>query len=458
MKPLVIKDSQIGGETSFEEYLVPHYMVAVEKLKKQFEAGLVDCVRLTSYHNAPMDEPPVWYGDTHIREMGTGRPIISRCTFYSSHYVGTFHDDGTTIIIRPRFGGSVFGYLAQYATNLYLPEGQADFDLYKSHPSWLIVLVWKAMLNKALTNSHTPKQYVIESKNLRHFRGKLAIRQHLHINLIDQSRFYCTYHRLSMDNTINRTIRYTLNILNRTHNLSSLIQEFNGYDEKLESFGVSNAAVTVRDIESINYNKMTAPYADVMNISKLIIQNHDGQNSNNANRPNGLSYFLDVAELWEMYLLKLLQNNLLEYNVYSPNAGNGEFLLDGNSRSIRPDILIEKDGKIVMIIDAKYKRYSRIGQSAAVAGSVSREDLYQMSTYLYHYANRGDRIAGIFVSPDSEEYNDCHTCMGNTSHEIGVINLHIKDGASIQELRMEEGRFIRKIKDKLSRKNNHDNS
>ena len=450
MKPFVIKDSQLDGKISSEEYLVPHYMVTVEKLKKQFEAGLVDCVRLTSYRNAPMDEPPIWYGNTQIREMGTKRPVISQCTFYSSHYVGSFYDNGTTIIIQPRFGGSVFSYLAQYATNLYLPEGQANFDIYKTNPSWLIVLLWKAMLNKALTNSHTPKQYIIESKNLRHFRGKLAIKQHLHINLIDQSRFYCTYHKLSMDNTINRTIRYTLNILNRTHNLSSLIQEFNGYDEKLESFGVSNAAVTVKDIESIKYNKMTAPYADVMNISTLIIQNHDGQNSNSGNKPNGLSYFLDVAALWEMYLLKLFQNNLLDYNVYSPNAGNGEFLLDGNSRSIRPDILIEKDGKIVMIIDAKYKRYSQICQNAAIAGSVSREDLYQMSTYLYHYANRADKITGIFVSPYSEEHNDFHTYMGNINHEIGIINLPLNDNASVEELRTEEEKFIIKILKKLS--------
>lgn len=72
------------------------------------------------------------------------------------------------------------------------------------------------MLNKAITCSQIPKQYIIETKNIRHFKGKLALKQHLRSNLIDKSRFYCTYHKLSMNNTINRTIRYTLKLLKNT--------------------------------------------------------------------------------------------------------------------------------------------------------------------------------------------------------------------------------------------------
>ena len=50
------------------------------------------------------------------------------------------------------------------------------------------------------------------------------------------------------------------------------------------------------------------------------------------------------------------------YHIYSPNTHHGEFLLNHEMREIRPDIVIEKEGRILAIIDAKYKPYRYFGK------------------------------------------------------------------------------------------------
>lgn len=101
-----------------------------------------------------------------------------------------------------------------YATNLYLPIGASDVSINTQNNSyWLIALLWKAMLNKALTTGQIPKGYEIITRNQKNYRERLSLYKHIHANLCDASRFYCTYKKLSMDNTINRTIRATYQIL-----------------------------------------------------------------------------------------------------------------------------------------------------------------------------------------------------------------------------------------------------
>lgn len=226
-----------------------------------------------------------------------------------------------------------------------------------------------------------------------------------------------------MDNTINRVIR-SIYIILKSKGLSSLVAEFEAYDKYLCSMGVGAEAVDVHEIDDIRYTRLSAPYKPVMELSRTILANHKAESSNDKSVNSDVSYFIDIADLWEMYLLKLLQNNLpSEYYVYSPNTGFGDSLLEGGMREIRPDIIIEKNGRVLMIIDAKYKDYTQFGKSAL--SGVNREDLYQMTTYLHHYGKEDQSIIGLFTSPVPCSEDDVHAYSHNKNHRIGLVNLDI---------------------------------
>lgn len=441
---LILKDSELqcGVRKRYHEQCAA-YMNAVDQLHKQIEAGEVEIVSLQTYNPRLDIQTPVWY---EVKSYGEkrGYKVVDECVFFSSHYIGRYTHNGYAIVVEPRFG-NIFNYLVNYATNIYIPNGENDVSFIAEHNSyWLIALLWKAMLNKALIEGQIPKEYQVETKNRKNYRGHLVMAKHIHANLCDATKFFCSYKKLSMDNTINRTIRTVYNVLSNL-NLKTIVSEFEAYDKYLCSMGVIPEISDVKEICNIRYTRLNAPYKPVMELSRTILSNYKAESSDSNSSKNGISYFIDIAELWEMYLLKLLQNNLPpKYHVYSPNTGLGDHLLENRMREIRPDIIIEKDGRVMIIIDAKYKYYKQFGSTSNYG--VSREDLYQMTTYLHHYGKDDVGIVGLFTAPFACRDNDLHTFSQKKNHRIGLVNLNIVDtDNNIELLHRSEAEYISNI-------------
>lgn len=449
---LNLKDSQyIDGITkkNSTQSELHAYFLSIDKLKKSIDSHSIETFSLQNKVTKKLDKHIVWYTYNNPNEA----------TFYTSHYIGFYstivNKKPVDIEIKPRFGNGIFNYLVSYAYGLYIPKSDnTATSKSKNSNLWLITLMWKATLEKALTKSQIPKEYKTLVRNSSSFKGQLKISKHIKYNLVDKSKFYCKYRKLTMDTTINQTIRYTYKLLiKKQEGLSGILRNVSEYDNKLQSFGVQDREVHAHEIQNIRYSKLNFHYKKVMELSKLIIKSESAKNNNKALSRDSFSYFLDIAELWENYLLKVLQKNLSEYEIYSPNEQGGEYLIEENFRQIRPDIIIEKDGKIVAILDAKYKWYNKIGKYADIDNAVSRDDLYQMSTYLYHYANSDDKILGLFVSPMGAD-GEVKSFSKSKNHKIGVVSLDIKqfegkEEFSLDEIQKAEKSFIEQVKNKI---------
>lgn len=439
-------DSNNAKEEWYKSTVASCIHKALDDLRWQFEAGMVKLLSLrntaTTYSTK---ESPVWCRTETV--VSKDRSACEKMSFYTSHYIGNCTINDVSVKIRPRFGDKLFNHLLQYACNIYLPKGNINYaEGYADNAYWLVGLLWRALLGRALTAGQIPKEYKTESKNLKTYKGHLNIQKHIKTNLVDQSRFFCIYRKLTMNNTINQTIRYTYSVL-KEHGVGDAISDIASYDRKLESFGVSCPEIKPEAIDKIKFTKMNFIYSPVMEFSKSIISRHFAEMESNASTQAEAAFFIDMAELWEMYLLRILQNNLSDdYSVYSPNLLTESFLLEDNFRSIRPDIIIEKDHRIIMIIDAKYKRYKTLGKTAQDFSAVSREDLYQMTTYLYHYGKADKPIYGIFVSPADYEYVEPKSFEHNSLHKIGLVNMEIDlAGDDLVLLQQYEQSFVERI-------------
>lgn len=435
MYSISLKDSCLEGRLFPGLYESMAYMYAIDKINEQVEMGKISVINLLPYTKKQEIEPFLWYQPNYDAISGQ----ISEISIFTSHYIGRCTVGNVNLTISPRFG-NVFSYLIGYAANVYLPIATSGIELKSSNPFWLITMLWKAMLEKALAQGNIPKEYVNVQRNIKHYRGHLSLHQHIHTNLCDSTHFYCAYRELSFNSTINRTIRYTYRILRSKGGVDGILSDLHGYDQRLASFGVTDEEVQLEEINHIRYTRLNEPYKPLMQLCYSIIANENAESSSKG--AAGVSFFVDVAELWESYLLKLLQNYLgKEYVVYSPNSTRGCYLLDNSIREIRPDILIEREGRVVMIIDAKYKNYKTFGINANEG--VSHEDLYQMNTYLYHYGENGKRITGIFTSPVGS-VSDVHVYSSTPKHRVGLVNLDISSN-DITTLHKEEERYVTMI-------------
>lgn len=451
MKIVEFKDSQyVEGQAIHEYYDTSLYCQVADKLNKDIKTNKVDFFSLGGVVN-DIKDTLIWYSIDSTR-ISNSNAVVDKATFYTSHYIGFYsakiNNKDIGFAVKPRFGNGIFNYLLSYAYGIYLPKGLSSTSNEKSDSLWLIAIMWKATLKKAMTKSQIPKEYQKFEKNLPLYRGQLNISKHIKHNLFDKSKFYCNYRKLSMNTTINQTIRYAYKLL-KNKGFDSLLKDIAEYDQMLGSFGVDAKSIHTQEIQKIRYSKLNIYYKKVMELSSLIIKSQSKSSDFTSSNNDSFSFFLDIAELWENYLLKVLQRNLPEYNIYSPNERGGVSLFNDGSREIRPDMIIEKNGVVIAVVDAKYKRYDKIGKYADLNYSVSRDDLYQMTTYLYHYGKESNKIIGLFISPKNQDTITLKEFNHNKNHKIGVLNLDIEqfdNKIENDKIKKEEIHFIKKLR------------
>ena len=415
--------SQIGKH-------IPLLLAVVDRLNEAVQKGEVPLVSLRGDKRSFRSELPSILS-YEVKNCGTinSWSIITEAHFEVSHFIGAYTtkigSEVVTLQIQPRWGNGILSYLLQYTTGIYQPpDNAAATAQQKDGAAWLLVMLWKSLFNQALRRCHIPKEYRERKTNDRFFRGRLDMPRQIRENSVDQSRFACVDAPLTLDTTISRTIRHVTRLLSKPGAYPALMRDLAGYEERLAAFGVSEKEVKLEDIAKIRYTRLSNGYRPLMQASLAILRHFGGSTLQNAESETP-SYFIDLAELWENYLLAILQRHLpSEYHIWSPNEVGGSHLLAGGKRAIRPDILIEKSGQIVAVLDAKFKKYSQIGSHEQ--GGVSREDLYQMGTYLYHYSRADHPIIGLFVTPTpGTACPNVETLSRHPLHRLGVVAFDI---------------------------------
>jgi len=454
------KDKRCDGKT------LPRLLCAIEELRKAIRDGTVEILSLSGRRHADARELPEM-----ITYEVTGRSLIktwdtvSSVIIHASHYIGCYSTwvqvegrspesgETVTIEIKSRWGKDILNYLLQYTSGIYLPpDSSAGSKATPDSAEWMLVLLWRSVFHQALRRSHIPKEYRKKRTNDRYFSGQLDVARQIRENIADQSRFCCVYSPLTMDTTINQTIRYVTRLLRRNHYYAMLLNDIAVYDERLAAFGVKARDLLPAEVDHIRYTRMSEGYRPLMQISKAIIRRFGAATSLSASGQP--SFFVDISEIWENYLHAILTKHLpAPYRVINPNNSGGQWLITGERREIRPDLIIENQNSVpVAIIDAKFKYYTAIGKFAR--DGVSREDLYQMTTYLYHYGQIDVPLLGLFVCPGEGDKN-LHQLEKHRHHTIGVLNFDLDQWDKKEDkfdkcaINVYEEKFVTKLTAKL---------
>lgn len=136
-------------------------------------------------------------------------------------------------------------------------------------------------------------------------------------------------------------------------------------------------------LDQVRYTPITLPYKRAAELSWQIARSRGLRASATAENATGV--LLDVAELWELFLVHCARRafgaSAVTHGTHLRRAGH---LLESVSDSkqtlgrLYPDILIGPPAAPVAVIDAKYK-------PLADPRGVDREDLYQLTSYLTAY-------------------------------------------------------------------------
>lgn len=263
----------------------------------------------------------------------------------------------------------------------YYKSGMSQYGKERDFFEFLIALFLTDL--ETVIGPHFHHEYVNESDDLPHIKGKLNFQQQV-VKLPSQlHRFSCTFDEFSIDNPLNRLIKATL----------LRIQELCKNEEnKKKAFNFSSLMHEIQDEEinpaylsQLHFNRLNEKFKGIVEFCWMILFG-----STYSVEQGPLSYYaliFDMNLVFEKYITKLVRHSLQEYtfhyqeDLHLASDHYPHFTYARNKKRLIPDIIVKERGVSVGIIDTKYK-------PDLSKGYISHADTYQMMAYCV--ANESD--------------------------------------------------------------------
>ena len=232
-----------------------------------------------------------------------------------------------------------------------------------------------------LTRKGLKSAYVREEDNLRFYKGKLMVSEHIKRNMVHRERFYVAFDEFNLNRAENKIIKATLLKLLK---ISTSSENQKMIRQLLADFEMVEASKNYdADFSQVVIDRNTKNYADIMVWSKVFLKNKSF--STFAGDINARALLFPMEKVYESYVTENLAVILGEKGWDVTAQDRGYYLFEEDYRQIfalRPDIVVTRsDGKKI-IMDTKWKR---LNSNPDANYGISQADMYQMFAYAKKY-------------------------------------------------------------------------
>lgn len=307
-------------------------------------------------------------------------------TLKTGNVIGYLKKGAYSIKISSRFGDNFLKHIIADA------DGFLEIDNYGGASSrdegyeWLLVYLWKTKLKKAFRLG-LPKTYVAVNERSNKVKGSINPIDYF-LNGRNTGLYQCEYRQHSYDNDATRLIADTFRKIG-TH---EFVQDATLLKNAFYT-ATNGKQASKRELHATKYftNPFYKDYNEVIDLSKCILKD---ELTDFGEQSNSSAFFFDISMLFEYFIRKLLKRS--GYTLDSKFQRRVEIATGVNNykRKLEPDIVFSHNGRRYLF-DVKYKSFDFIY-------GVSREDLFQLHTYLGQCGNDGTVQACGFIYPLSE--------------------------------------------------------
>lgn len=259
------------------------------------------------------------------------------------------------------------------------------------------------------------KEYISQTEPLSALRGKIDIAESIKTQTMLKKQMICTYDEFSVNGTMNRIIKSTVELLLRSDISKARKKE-------LRKLMVYFGDVEPIDLYTVNwniqYNRNNQTYRLLISICYLVVKELLQTNSDGSTR---LMEFVDEQRMCRLYEKFILEYYRKEYPKITANASQIPWQLDDGIGAMLPvmqtDIMLTYKEK-VLIIDAKY--YTHTTQSQFDTHTLHSGNLYQIFTYVKNkeieLAAQPHEVSGMLLYAKTDEAvlpNNSYMMSGN---------------------------------------------
>jgi len=382
-------------------------------------------------------------------------------TWWAGRLVGEatfkYKDNFYKILIKPRFGELHLFRMLEEIFNVKLTESshtlnrRQDFQFLIKK---LISFLWLNMLAKA--NKHgLPRNTITKTHRGQTIRGRINIQKSVK-TLFTSSELISNYREKEANEVIAQILLQAYNILLKDYHLGSLNTPNNAQDAiiQFESARLQKRHISFSEYQNIRYKDIYQSFKPVVDFSWDLLQGKSiGNNIQDKDTTKGYRFFIDMAEVWELYLKSLLKRKLAAKGWSIRNDKPITYSGKYHQKQLIPDIVMQRNND-VLVWDAKYKQmlFRKI--------DFDRTDFFQIHTYINYYQQSKNVIAGGLLYPISSSISETFASKsksnslfdGNGSDtkfivdgiDLSFINNSVKDEVQ-DDFKEKESQFLERI-------------
>lgn len=370
-----------------------------------------DCSR---FNPTPDAETAAWLAELardlrtseHVLALGSARDADEPAVFCdwdgswrTGRYIGSLSFQGRSLTILPRLGlATVRKWLAR-ANNLLLLETPGELRQDESFIAELLARVWAHGLADAARHGLPALRADVVSRG-HVVCGRLDIAASVATRSFAHRRVISVRRQRSLENPVARTIACAYAVLRRWMGagtertwLPTRCQEL--LPQLLAATGTNPELPSEAELSRVRYTPITQRYRRFVRLSwQLARQRGLFGDAMSGGKTTGV--LLDVAEVWELYVVSVAREAALPRVVaHGTHEHRGrDYLLRSAVDSsvlaeLRPDAVVEEHRRPFAILDAKYKWLATGPQPA---------DLYQLAAYLLRFGAQAP-IRGALLYP-----------------------------------------------------------
>jgi len=367
----------------------------------------------------------------------------------TGNFVGKFQWNEVDIEINSRFGKNFLKRMLNFSNDVFLndvdiagKENKKNKDLDISR--FIIYYLFLQKLEKAFLLG-LPRAYQTKKYHEINIRGNIDINRFIKNDIPFKGKISSSKRELLEIQEIIDVLYKAIGIIQKdefdTKFISNVVTHLK--QNRSNKFVSSNIIKKALNSKALN-NPIYFPYKNILKYAQIIIENKNIKNKNGKIETRG--FIVNIAELFETYIRKLLSKHFSDWIIESPKIK----LYSDNffARKIIPDIVMKKDNK-VLVFDTKYKRMNFNGKNSYGSGDLDRNDFFQINTYMSYYHNQGYKlVAGGLLYPLEKRY-DKEKCFSNHWFGNEKIKFFI-DGIEITNNIKEDNyqEFVKIIKQK----------
>lgn len=335
----------------------------------------------------------------------------------------TFQEEEYQIIIKPRFGELFLFELLEVIFNFKFAKSKQSLrksDATDDYIKRIIAKIWLSKLIQANKYGlpRTNKKRVFSGAQI---KGKLEVRDSI-LPYKNNNKLISSIYEKTINPDIASLLYETFKKLSESYGLPQINKLPKNAIQIIHQLELARGKSLNRQsfYDTSKLPKIYQSFKEVLDLSISILANKTMNNQ--ASNKHGYAFFLDMAEIWELYLLKIFQEKFIlegwQVESETIQSYKGSFY----SRKLIPDIVLSKGNKVA-VFDAKYKLMR--GHYL----DVDRSDFFQIHTYKAFYnSNKQLLLSGLLyplITTDFEFEINHSIINSSTIFFIGGIKMNL---------------------------------